>query len=276
MSTFTSYPNLPTYGEFWHPSPRIRIEGRLCRVVNTKLGPELIQIGRALGGEHLDDQSARATATARRECSTGKHPPGGGNYCRCLFENPRDIGDVFANARKTGLNAAELLARVSAGLEHLDDDTWVVLGIGSGVDVLGVEDGRGTPIAHLLGIDLSDVALRVASALHPQLICGKSIEDLTIQPTNRLCVLASLVWNYVPVEVATKWARALTVGRDELLLLSVDYCPNAAGAQGSRWAVEQELRSLGFSDVRQPIEEAHRCEVSKGGEFVCEAVLWRR
>jgi len=273
MSTQIVYPKLPFYEQFWHPNPRIRVEGRFHRAINAALGQELVALGRQIGGQELDEHAALRKAKAGRGCHCRQHI---GTYPRCLFESPQDVGEVFCNGIKTGLPGAELIAKMSAGLDHQADDVWCVLGIGSGVDVLGLEDGRGSRIEHLLGIDLSDVALRVASALHPQLICGKSIDDIALPPGNRLHVLSSLVFNYASAEVARNWARVIASGRSELVWINVGYHPDSSGEQGTRWVAEQELRSLGFSVSRQPIEEAHRCEVSKGGQFVSEAVLWRR
>lgn len=271
-STRQAYPELPFY-DFWFPDADRRVQRRLNYSSSEVLGPELADIGRSLGANPDDERAAISRAKAR-VCYCKRHI---GTFPRCLFEAPRHLGEVLANANSTGLKGAALLASVSATLPHRDDDVWVALGIGSGVDVLGIEDGRGTRIAHLVGVDLSEVALRVAHALHPQLKSGQSIHEVDIPVHGELFVVSSLVFNYASAEVARDWAETVARARSSCTWVNVGYYPDHRKEQGTRWVAEQRLRALGFRDERRPIQDQHRAEVSSGrGEFVAEVVHWAR
>lgn len=270
-STIIAGLELPYYN--WpHPEAQARVRRRLHLATSEALGAQLASIGWSLGADPDDESAAISKAKYGRGCHCERHV---GVYPRCWFEEPLDVGEVIENAGKRGADGAALLAAVSVTLEHRVDDVWLAFGIGSGVDVLGIEDGRGTRIERLIGIDLSDVALRVARALHPQIQTGRAIEDVTVPSTGRLFVLSSLVFNCVSVETARHWADSLAVMRDSFTWVDVAF--HSYREAGTRWAAEDQLRTLGFRDERHPILEDHQFTLGSGkGEFVAEAVKWTR
>jgi hypothetical protein len=271
-STTIAGRELPHY-DWPHSEARARVQRRLHLATYEVLGAQLASIGWSLGADPRDEGAAISKAKTGRGCHCGRHL--GRTYPRCWFEEPLDAGEVIENAAKRGLDSAALLAALSGTLEHQADDVWLALGIGSGVDVLGIEDGRGTRIERLIGIDLSNVALGVARALHPQILTGRAIDDVSAPLTGRLFVLSSLVFNYVDVETARHWANFVAGLRSTFLWVDVAVHPDYRGEQGTRWAAEDRLRALGFRDERRPILENHRFTLESGyGDFVAEAVAW--
>jgi hypothetical protein len=247
-----------------HPGPRI-CAGYFA-IGREHFLTELINAGREIGGHDLTADQAYALAIGCK-CHCGLC----GGYAHCKYRAPRHIGDVLANVHKTGHKSGSLVAYASQAYgNHKDDDVVLDLATGAGTCLTGWDLERGaSEIGIRLGVEIEEESLRLAKAVHPNLITAPLISEISIPEDGNLIVLSGLVFNIVHHDVATSWAEAISQARDEFTWVDVSYHPSSRQTRPDEY-----LRTKGYE--ASTFYSGQIDGFSNFGIYRCEAITWRR